>query len=145
MAILGAGDEEPRSGSVFSEPVVPVPEFASFEGETSTADAIGETVSELFGLADPVVQLLAPGVRELFPIGLGWSPFARQLCQGIADPAKRDAHCLANLDDGYASQGVACEPSLVSVCPDAPYEALPLIEPERRDPCTGPCGYFADG
>jgi len=86
-------------------------------------------VTQVLQLADPIVQLGAPGGGQTIPVSRRGSASFRQAFQGLTDGRERDAQPLGNLDDRDPAQSLTWEAPLVTGVPRAFDQALGFVKP----------------
>src|SRR5690606_17936280 len=140
-----AGVDAAGARAFGAEAVVGVGEGAAVEGEAAAADAVGEVVAEPLELLDAVVELAAPGGRQVGPVVAGRGAAFRQFGEGRLDGLERYAEPLGEPDEGDPAEGVAGVTALVARRAPAADQALRLVEVQGRHGDAAALGELADG
>src|SRR5215218_1670164 len=117
--------------ALVGEGVFRVEEDAGVERKATAANAAGELVTQLLHLLDAQVELSAPAIRKLLPVGLAGRASGGELVERGSDLGKRHSNPLRNADEGDPAQGVPAVAPLISIGAATGDEPLPLVKVER--------------
>jgi hypothetical protein len=123
-----AGREATGSGSLDTQTVGGIRQFAPLEGQTAASDACGQIVSKSFELLNPRVELIAPTLGKTGPICFTRRALLGQRVEGITDIGERNPYGLGRPNEGQPPQCVATESPLVPLVTHGGDQTFTLIE-----------------